>query len=49
MTNHIFYSPEGELVSGGGGIGDGDLDGVIEGEERVDGRLATMTSSYHPT
>ena len=31
--NHIFCSPEGELVSGGGGVGDGDLDGVMEGEE----------------
>ena len=29
-----FYSPEGELVSGGSGVGDGDLDGVMEGEER---------------
>ena len=27
----VFYSPEGELVSGG--VGDGDLDGVMEGEE----------------
>ena len=24
-----FYSPEGELVSGGGGIGDGDLEVLV--------------------
>lgn len=28
-----FCSPKGELVSRGGGVGDGDLDGVMEGEE----------------
>ena len=42
MMNHIFCSPEGELVSRGSGVGDGDLDGV---RREVDGRSMTMTYS----